>query len=1171
MRIKSLDLQAFGHFTDKSLDFSSEGGLNIIFGPNEAGKSTTMRALENFFFGFGLKSSDAFIHDYKDLAVRSVLQTDTGQDLDLTRYKRNKNSLLDAQGNAVASAVMNRVMAGMNKEMYANMFSLDHFTLRQGAREILAGGGHLGETLFAAASGITHLRPVLEELRSKCDALFRPRASSKPIWQNISRISSLNRQLRDFSVKPEQWRTLKNSLEQIQKQRQDLEQEISAHEAQLSRSRRYHKALRHISAYRDLQASLENLRFIPELSSAFAEKRVEILTQVNRLTKETSHMQKLRDKLEQDIRAISVCEKTISHAAETERLFLQSPVIIEARENISSLEVDIRSLKSFIKEKENLLPRGSLPADASTLKVSPGTTKKIEALAGELALLNNSMASNEADIRDRVREQESIASSLAEIPDTPESDSLEVIFREMSLAPELIKQEDGSKAKADRLRNKIDKGLSSLGLWNGSLDELACLALPLPQTIDEFEKEITLASQEILSVKQDLSGLRKNLAARHKSLSRLDPDQSIPDPDALVRHRGLRDRGWSLIKSSWLDNNADNSELEVFLQRTDTSNLCDGFEKYLHKADMTADSFLKNADHVAARDALLRDIKDLEDNIKDLESMLESRNNVHSQIVTKWEEIWSTLDITPLSPREMRAWLANAREILRMGDDLVNETLELKNIREKIHNLNRRAEEALKQQAGSSQQSSDLSTLCAAVDQAVAKVRKHVSHRENLLRDQKKSKLALDNLLARRKDLTKEHESKSKMWTELLKRSSLDPAKQHADILEEIRIRQEIHTSIKEVDQLTARQHTHKSKCLDFASQVNELLNSLGEKPDKLDSPENTISRLHTRLKNEMKMAGTRDNLKTRLEDTEDRISRASAELEVLEGEIAMICREGGTDDPLELPDIEEKASRKKELRSKLDHTLDNLRELSAGEDLNEFVAAASDFDSDELQGIIQGLEAQIKERKPRLEQLIKEGTEVEVKLRSMDGTSRALQVEQEIEEQRALLENHVHEYVRTKLAASIMAAEIERYRTANQGPVLKKAGDIFRRITLDSFKTIIADYDEKGEPVIRAVRNSGSRLSVDELSDGSRDQLFLALRLGGIYRYLDHNPPFPFMADDILVHFDDQRSKKTLSVLAQLSRSTQVLFFTHHHHLVDLALQIPQKNMVTIHDLADS
>ena len=63
-----------------------------------------------------------------------------------------------------------------------------------------------------------------------------------------------------------------------------------------------------------------------------------------------------------------------------------------------------------------------------------------------------------------------------------------------------------------------------------------------------------------------------------------------------------------------------------------------------------------------------------------------------------------------------------------------------------------------------------------------------------------------------------------------------------------------------------------------------------------------------------------------------------------------------------------------------------------------------------------------------------------------------------------------------------------------------------------------------------------------------------LALRLASLEQYLEKNEPLPFIVDDILLRFDDDRALATLKVLADLSRKTQVLFFTHHRHLVELA-----------------
>ena len=73
-------------------------------------------------------------------------------------------------------------------------------------------------------------------------------------------------------------------------------------------------------------------------------------------------------------------------------------------------------------------------------------------------------------------------------------------------------------------------------------------------------------------------------------------------------------------------------------------------------------------------------------------------------------------------------------------------------------------------------------------------------------------------------------------------------------------------------------------------------------------------------------------------------------------------------------------------------------------------------------------------------------------------------------------------------------------------------------------------------------------------MSDGTKDQLYLALRLASLDHYLSRNKPFPFIVDDILIKFDDERAVAALKALADLSERTQVIFFTHHRRLVELA-----------------
>ncbi|MFP4455577.1 MAG: AAA family ATPase [Desulfonatronovibrio sp.] len=1171
MRIDLLDLRAFGHFTDKSIIFPRNAGLNIVFGPNEAGKSTTMRALDNFFFGFGLKSADAFVHDYKDLAVRAVLETDSGKLLDLTRFKRNKNDLLDDQGSPVDPGIMPAIMGGMDREMYANMFGLDHFSLRQGAQEILTGGGHLGQTLFAAASGVTHLRRVQEDLQEKCDKLFRPRATSKPVWQHAVKISDLNKKIRDLSVKPDEWRALKNSLEQIQKDKQSLKEELHNIQASLNRHKRYHNALHHISAYNDLSARLTELGSIPELNPDFAEKRIKILFTINQLTSEITEQTRIENKISQELDQLQTCKQTLGFAQEVQQLFNQAGVIVEARESITSLELEISELNGVIQEKSGLLQDSALPDNPDILPVSPGKLKKIETLAGELGLLKSKLDQAETDIKKHEKDLEFVSSQLAEMPPAPDSKKLEILARKMSVAPELLKQESRSKTRIKKLERGIEKSINSLGLWQGDVKSLADLSLPLTETIDTYEQDISAARQELKLAEEKLQELEEHLESRQETLSGLDPDQSIPEPDTLSRARSLRDQGWKLIKSAWLDGAESEPQTQTFLEQTNSVDLAHGFEKTLTGADQTADILLEKADQVAAKQALIREIQGLEEKKHHLEMTVRSSSENYSQVMRKWRELWSKADISPLSPREMTAWMSRVKDILRLGEELENEKFELQNIQENIDQLAGLGAQTLAGEGADISADADITTLCALMDDARDKALEIISTRKNLKRDQDKVKRTLKDLLARQTDLKQELETRKNQWNEILTSSNLEPDRDPRDILEEIRIRHEIHANLTQLDKLRNRKQALEKKCREYAGQVTRLAAALKYREKDPAGPEDIARRLYIHLSSEQKKADRKQHLQERLREARDKAEKNRAELAVQEGKIKIICQEAGTDDPAKLPAIEEKSALKKELRTKLEHCLDNLRQLSAGEDLKTFMDQAGSFDPDELQEIISALEKEISEKTPRMEQLIRDEVELELSLDKMDGTSQVPELEQQIQEQRAMLEDNVQEYVHLKLAVFILAAEIERYRTANQGPVLKTAGDIFRKITLNSFHAVMADYDHKGEPVIKAVRDSGARLGVSELSDGSRDQLFLALRLAGIYRYLDENPPFPFMVDDILINFDDERSQKTLSVLAELSRKTQVIFFTHHGHLVDLASKIPENNLVKIHELADN
>ncbi len=64
------------------------------------------------------------------------------------------------------------------------------------------------------------------------------------------------------------------------------------------------------------------------------------------------------------------------------------------------------------------------------------------------------------------------------------------------------------------------------------------------------------------------------------------------------------------------------------------------------------------------------------------------------------------------------------------------------------------------------------------------------------------------------------------------------------------------------------------------------------------------------------------------------------------------------------------------------------------------------------------------------------------------------------------------------------------------------------------------------------------------------------------------NGPMPPFIIDDVLVHFDDDRSLAALQALIDLSQQTQIIFFTHHYHLSRLIKKYIDTDAIHIHHL---
>jgi uncharacterized protein YhaN len=204
---------------------------------------------------------------------------------------------------------------------------------------------------------------------------------------------------------------------------------------------------------------------------------------------------------------------------------------------------------------------------------------------------------------------------------------------------------------------------------------------------------------------------------------------------------------------------------------------------------------------------------------------------------------------------------------------------------------------------------------------------------------------------------------------------------------------------------------------------------------------------------------------------------------------------------------------------------------------------------------------ADIIERQNRIAAELNSAQDALDRIAGQDDAARAESLRQEALSRMA---NAAERYIKVHTAARLLRWAIERYRETKQGPMLSRAGDIFASLTLGSFVRLVVDYDS--EPLtLYGQRATGEHVAIEGLSDGTRDQLYLALRLAALELHLQQAPAMPFIADDLVINYDDARAKAGLEALAGLSEMTQVIFLSHHDHLVPVAEAVFGSNLNVI------
>jgi uncharacterized protein YhaN len=174
-----------------------------------------------------------------------------------------------------------------------------------------------------------------------------------------------------------------------------------------------------------------------------------------------------------------------------------------------------------------------------------------------------------------------------------------------------------------------------------------------------------------------------------------------------------------------------------------------------------------------------------------------------------------------------------------------------------------------------------------------------------------------------------------------------------------------------------------------------------------------------------------------------------------------------------------------------------------------------------------------------------------------LDATIRALESAEELgtlRQELAGLEGRAAalatEWAVKAIAARLLTETRSRYELERQPDVIRAATGHLERITGGRYARIVAP---PGDATVRVETEGGEALATDELSRGTAEQLYLALRFGLIEEFAQHAEPLPVVMDDILVNFDPDRAARAAAAIRDLAARHQVLYFTCHPWTAEL------------------
>ncbi len=1151
MRINRLDLIRYGKFTKRTVDFPrAEHDFHVIVGANEAGKSTIRSAIQDLLYGIPKNTVHGFLHPMPDMRLGGLIEH--AQDtLEFHRSKGNSKTLRSAADGVLPDGALATYLGATDREFFTKMFGLDHTRLVAGGHSILSASDDLGQILFQSAAGIGSLGAIRAALESEADRLWSKRkANDRAYYVAAQELESATAALKKATVRTKDWAQAQArvlELDVAHAQAKSRHADIKTRRSLLERVRRVAPHLQALDAVSNKLAALGDVTELPESASKTlldAEKD-EATAQADK-----NHHEQVQADAQSVLDGIDIDSAVLSCALEVNELNERRLQYRAYTGDMGRRQAEVDAQWGLVVALAEQLGWDVSSEEAVQRRIPKAVVRtSLERLIRTRDTLRQDLEAALRAQRTKTAEIEQARLALDGFADSDVPVGLQFALVQAQKLGDFVALSQTRQELVQRRTAEAEAAYAALGQWRCTPSTLGAMTAPSLDVIKALSQEQLAEDAETKTGAAQVQTLERQVRQLALEIEQFRQTHHPVTREELLTARLVRNDFWTVIKD----------------KPTDLSIRSEAYERLVEGADTLADARHDKVQQASELQAKQYQLERLQDDAREAKANMQRLADSFAARAARWTDLALTCGLPALTFQVALSWL-DARQVALATTQALSDATQSVQAHESACESARAA--LLKEllAVGQCPGEASLGALMFHADGLVQRVVDARGQRKSLVKQMTDAEQALIPLEQAVESAKQEMDIWQSNWVHGLTSAGLSVQEDVGMVEGVLKVVAQIETGLASMRKTRVeRLDTMRADLVEHAKQACALAERLA--PDLVAQPAGAIAlELQNRLN-----AAQEANLEIKrqtlaLEAAKGKVQEAASRLLRAKAQLASLFEHSGAMSNVELAQmivhsdlrrsllLTAAASQQAVLESGDTLSLECLREEACSVDAPALLVDLQDLIAQDEQLVSQ-----------RLELALQKQAACDV-VNAIGGSDDAARAEGQRQEALAKMAESVERYIKVYTAARLLKWSIEQYREEKQGPMLTLASDIFRRLTRGSFERLTVDFES--DPLkLQGRRADGTMVGIDGLSEGTRDQLFLALRLAALDMHLDLAHALPFIADDLFINYDDQRSMAGLEALGELSRKTQVIFLTHHDHLLPVVQQVfgTKVNMVNL------